>query len=750
MKYIYIEEEAVKYLISNREYQSIEYNNAKILVSFLKHGGNNTLGSLDLIKNKEIGYIFNYIKFEHKRAIIFDLTFFTGFKTKGEDQIITIFQKILRFAIKHWESLPTSSSEKYLENNHAVVFPFPLTGGDSYRVLLNLSPSAKFTETRDLNYIAVSGDGIQMLEDSDINIPFKRIKVECLEVCKEKKNTIATSTSIKSLSVHSTEEIERVITPMLGYEGWLRQLTQNQRKFVEQEINGPERLEGAAGTGKTLSLILRAIYNIKTKIDCSSNFNMIFIAHSIATKKQIENIFLSNYPEISEFYDRHYTKVSIEITTLQEWCANSLGGKIEITEILDIDAQSAKEMQLMYLEEAYDSCIKSDLSTYKLFCSNAFIDYLYNNQKEVILEMLQAEIAISIKGRAEQDIEKYRNLNQLENSIPMEIEGDYNFIFLIYERYQKMLLTAGSFDSDDVILSALSQLNTPLWRRRRNMEGYDAIFIDETHLFNYNELSIFHHLCKEDNYNIIFAVDKTQAIGDRGFTNTNLSEKMHLSLGNNNYKYQTVFRSSPDIVNLAFHILSSGTTLFTTFDNPLDKVSYSFTIEEERKSEKPKYLLKENDDIIIQDAFKSAEEYHSKSNILRNDILIIAATNQLLEGLKKYADMNNKPYEILRQRGDIEIIKSAEKKNRFVLGLIDFVGGLEFDMVIIIGVDKDRVPPVNDKSEGYYFQSYTWHNRMYVAVSRAKYILKLMGDKTRGVSSILKNAIDNKSIDIVE
>lgn len=749
MKYIYIEEEAVKYLISNRDYQSIEYANAKILVSFLQNGENTTVGNLDLIKTKDVGYIFNYVKLNHKRAIIFDLTLFTAFKTKGEDQIITIFQKILRFTIKHWESLPTSTSEKYLENNHAVIFPFPLTGGSSYRVLLNLSPSSKFTDTRALNYIAITGDGVQILEDSNINIPFKRIKQECQDICKERKAQTITPEAVNSLAVYATDEIEKAITPMLGYDNWLRQLTQNQKKFIEKNVHGPERLEGAAGTGKTLSLILRAIYNIKNRLTGDNNFNIIFFAHSIATKRQIENIFLSNFPQISEYYDRHHTKVSIEITTLQEWCAGSLGGRIESTEYLDVDAQTSKEMQLMFLEESFEHCMKNDYDTYRLFCSSEFLDYLSNNEKEVILEMIQTEIAVSIKGRAEQDIEKYRNLSRLEHSIPIKNEGDFNFIFLIYEKYQKMLSTTGSFDSDDVILSALGQLNTPLWRRRRNIEGYDAIFIDETHLFNYNELSIFHYLCKNEIYNIIFAVDKTQAVGDRGITNLNLSEKLHIPQSEENIRYQTVFRSSPDIVNCAFHILSSGTTLFTTFDNPLEKISYSFTIEEERKSEKPKYYLKENDDIIVQDAFKLAEEYNSKSGILRNNILIIATTSHLLNDLKKYAEKNNKPYEILRQRGDIEIIKSAEKKNRFVLGLIDFVGGLEFDVVIIIGVDKDRVPPINDGSEGFYFQSYAWHNRMYVAVSRAKYVLNFIGDKARGLSPILKKAVDNDVIEVV-
>ena len=119
-----------------------------------------------------------------------------------------------------------------------------------------------------------------------------------------------------------------------------------------------------------------------------------------------------------------------------------------------------------------------------------------------------------------------------------------------------------------------------------------------------------------------------------------------------------------------------------------------------------------------------------------------------MDSLKRYAGRYNKPFECLTQRGDIETIKSAEEKNRYVIGLIDYIGGLEFDCVIIAGVDKDRVPPSTIGADGYIFQNYAWHNRMYVAVSRAKYILTMLGDKSRGESLLLRDAIDNGAIDV--
>lgn len=116
---------------------------------------------------------------------------------------------------------------------------------------------------------------------------------------------------------------------------------------------------------------------------------------------------------------------------------------------------------------------------------------------------------------------------------------------------------------------------------------------------------------------------------------------------------------------------------------------------------------------------------------------------ELLNQTEQIAAAANKPYEVIKQRGDIEVVRSAEKKNRYVLGMIDYVGGLEFDAVIILGVNKGRVPTVDEDEhkESLHFQSYAWHSRMYIAITRAKYAIVLMGDKTRGDSALLSSSI---------
>ena len=88
------------------------------------------------------------------------------------------------------------------------------------------------------------------------------------------------------------------------------------------------------------------------------------------------------------------------------------------------------------------------------------------------------------------------------------------------------------------------------------------------------------------------------------------------------------------------------------------------------------------------------------------------------------------------------MVRRARASGRFVVSTPDFVGGLEFDAVVLVGVDKGRVPPKisSDSTDSENFVSYATHQRLYVAITRARYRVALLGVKARGVSDLLANA----------
>ena len=266
---------------------------------------------------------------------------------------------------------------------------------------------------------------------------------------------------------------------------------------------------------------------------------------------------------------------------------------------------------------------------------------------------------------------------------------------MVYQKYQEKLRAAAVFDTDDVVLSALAQLNTPIWRRRRSREGYDAIFVDETHLFNLNELSVLHHLTRSDAvFPIAYAADPSQALEDRGWTDQLFDEALgHAAAGTTTTtKVKAVFRCSPDITNLALSVTGAGATLFANFDNPLRGVTSAFTEDEERQSSPPVYLQFATDEDMIVASFQRAESMSDALTGGRSKIAIVVFNDALFNATRRFASDSNKPVEILARRGDIDVVHRASRAGRFVLSTPDYVGGLEFSGVVLVGVDRGRVP----------------------------------------------------------
>lgn len=755
MDFLFIDYDSAKYIVSSKLFQSIDYDYGTRLFNFLTDESypDFEISGFHFLRTKNGSCILDGND-RLKKAVVFDLSKFQGFKGEKKHQSLMILQKILRFAIRSWENISYVKGEKIINATKAVVFPFGFA--DTYRILIDKSPDEKRAQKRDTKHLFIFNDGHENNYDIE-NISITKFRKALIE-SSEKLSNMPKSTvdSQPSCSLNVTEinvPEHSIISSYIGFENWKYHLTEQQKEFIFKDSDGPERLEGAAGTGKTISLILRCIFQLKEAIQQGKIKHVLFIAHSIATKNHITGVFEANFPDIVNHYDRYQSDISLKITTLQEWCISLLGKNIEETEYLDRDAQDSKELQLLYLLEAITEVNEEDYESYKKFLSDEFIDFFEQTKNHVIAELMQHEIAVVIKGRAQEDLDKYKAIIRPQYGVPANGEGDLNLLFLIFQKYQSKLKDTGQYDSDDIVLSSIGQLNTPIWRRRRDIEGYDLIFIDETHLFNMNELSTFHFLNKQEcKNNILYTIDKSQAIGDKGLSKELLKSSLVIDSDKNEdeSKLNTVFRCSPEIVDLAFSVLASGATLFVNFENPMEMVNTSFTETEERKSIKPSYIEVSSESELILNAFSLAEELVSKLETSKSEILIIATTPNLLSSIEKYSKQQNKPVEIIKNRGDFSVVTRAINTNRFVVGGIDYIGGLEFCGVVIVGVDKGRVPPLSlsGNNEGFHFMNYASHNRLYVAITRAKYALRLLGEKSRGVSDLLEEAIKKELIDV--
>lgn len=673
-----------------------------------------------------------------------------------EDRLLR-FQRVCRYALKTWLGLRFAFSEMVsLKTGLGVVFPYPKSKQNGFRVTLKAGVPDRRTAarhgTKQLYAFAAGYD-----EAAEPTQEQERALKRALEELSAIR--ISLDLQFKSVEIQPTDfgfkplvltDASHQQIRYQEYDTWIKRLTKDQKDFVTSSVKGPQRVEGPAGTGKTLCLILRAYYLCKAAEERREDYHALFVAHGDETRKSTAIALDSLGQPFFHQRTRSHTQQSIQLCTLQEWCANILGQQeIATSQFLDQDALQAKELRRFFIKDIVSHRLNVEKKSLD-YLSQKFRDFFTQENIDYIAELLQHEIGVVIKGRASEKLEAYLALPILEYCIPAKTANDRRFIYSIYKDYQTQLNQSGVFDTDDIILSTLGRLDTPIWRRRRLTEGFDTIFVDETHLFNFNELSVFHHILKEsDQPRIIFSIDRSQAPGERGITTKLVREILTQSSEETGTKTKMVFRCSPSIVKLAEAVTSAGATLFTTFENPLVEATSVITASDEVLATHPVYWRCLNDQTMCAFAVQRAIGMCNEIKCPANQIVLIVIDASLLQMVKSaIAHVGRRSTEMLH-RGDIEAIRRGERDNAFIVSHPDYVGGLEFKGVLIVGADEGRLPPSEGsvREESRHFVEFKAYNRLYVSISRARLAVELFYSAERGHSPLLKHALREEALE---
>jgi superfamily I DNA/RNA helicase len=758
--FICLSYEATKTIIQARTLQSLDFENSSIIVD-LANGTLPDFSKTDLpihhVKKDSGLYILHdddkYLV--ERNSVTLDFKAIT-FNNVDDGMKVTSMQKALRFCIKYWDNLSYSSTEMIpLDSTKGIVFPFPTKNGSSYKVVIELSPfknkankEKKYKGKHLLIYKFGQTSGAKNKEECGVGILKKALdgifSVELFNNIVEARKAVTKSINHGAVNLDKNDLLNTTV--LLGRENPFELLSDRQSSFVNTDFNSPARLHGPAGSGKTICLVLKALKAISER----SKLKVLFIVPSTAVRHTVE-YFLKVTSSSSNLFKNVRTS-QIRVRTIQQVCMELLGNDISGTELLDEDSYEAKQTQLLYIMELVE-VVKNDINKHKQFISTKLFNFFKDEDSLALSELLIHEFGVAIKGRCGNNKEEYVSNNVEHFSLPTCNDNDKYFIFKIFEDYQQKLDNLSQFDPDDIALSAIGRLESPLWKRRRGVEAYDFIVADELHLLNFNELSIIHFLTKSINSApISFAIDATQAIGDIAWKNNSVLEYLNITEFSEIEKttdLTAVFRCSASVTKLASMITSSGTSLFTNFIDPLAQAA---EVQVDLQEFQPEYVLHDESlSSIHQKAIDLANKSQSTLACMKHKIVIIYFDRLLFEDAKTEFELNNKSVSCLLERGDIEVIEQAKNKNDYIIAMADYVGGLEFDAVILVGVDKGRLPREDRSisSASKTFQNYTAHNRMYVAITRATKMIKILGDSRRGVSPLFENAIEQKTITVI-
>ena len=756
MKYILFNQSAISYITRSKEHQSVEFDYGQELIDIIRRKIPTLSSDSLFVKETKNGIIFSGHEYS-KTFLVYDLEQSNLVeKEKNDENLLLVLQKSFRTAIRIWAQQPFTSSER-MHGTKSIVFPFVFT--DRRRIVIERNPQSDRLAKRDVHRpLLVYKYGVEDAPRYEEYPSVKNLETAGEELLSAQAEIIKHFSSCNQPKGNETPQfaLQHEVSKesvndggfrYLNYAMQFSKLTKTQRSVVENNnISSPIRIEGPAGTGKTASMLLRAYRLLEENRRDGKPFKVLFVAHSESTRTETFNSF--SLLDNSDIYLSTSSKQRILFTTLFDYCIDTL--RLERSNIIENDATEAKQTQIMLIADAAERIIEEKYKTYRPLLSNDFNKLIDKavTPRNILISLLQHEFSIQIKGRTDGSYEEYCALQSIPNALPANSKNEKKFVYAIFKEYQDMLYKTQVYDNDDITVAALSHWNAPIWRRERIAAGFDYIFVDEMHLFSVNEQHAFHYLTKypeQRKIPLCFALDYSQAIGDRGDISQDYIETNFGEAERNNYK--TVFRSSPEITDFCAAIAASGALMFeSNYKNPYEVPASGFTTQEESWCTTPQLFMYPDDTSMIASIHEHIELCKKELQCKNSEIAVITFEDSLLykESLAKLSEEWQKEVFLLKDRETIDVRKITAREDPIILSSPYNVNGLEFKCVILVGVDEGRVPKITgteDVSANYI--KYSAFNQLYLTSSRAKFRLILIGNSLHGTSSCLQYALEN-------
>lgn len=522
----------------------------------------------------------------------------------------------------------------------------------------------------------------------------------------------------------------------LNYGDWLDSaspLRDLQRRILLSNAieRHPLRIIGPAGSGKTLLMQLLAIRQALLGLERNRTPRILYIAHNEAMAEKVRlrfQVLVHGMSKGDQILD------CIHVNTLLGYGRKDLG--LETAAVVYPDAEEAKAFQFDRVGDALSAALgKRSLSPedYPIFSLASRGSQLY----EILVRLVASEVSISIKGHGlETDKKRYvqteRPLSRFHGLLSA---AERELVFDAFQIYHREVFEELEvLDTDDVALSLLGRLRTPVWELRRKKLGFDYVFVDETQLFNENERRVLPYLSSggTEHVPIVLALDEAQDIhaqSTAGLATLGIPNVASESL-------DSIYRSTRDIVRLAFFVIQRTTDLFgpdfpdftraedvgTPSNHPLAAPP---TLEQEGGESKNlgRYVLRRVREL-------------RRSNI--RQIAVICHVDAYWDTLVRELSNQDLPLQILTQRG----AKLPVDQPLVVLAKPSIIGGQEVDAVVLVGLEQGLTPPsIPDNDALAAAVEQQAYREIYLALTRARYRVVIVLSAGAAPSAILQEAV---------
>jgi superfamily I DNA/RNA helicase len=424
----------------------------------------------------------------------------------------------------------------------------------------------------------------------------------------------------------------------------------------------------------------------------------------------------------------------LDICTLSDYGRSNLG--LETTRTIDPDAYEAKKFQLEQLVNALRDALEEAnqvATSSKLFSTVIKAPELL----PVLARLIMSEVSTAIKGHGlghdkRRYVQSERRLSRFHGILNQDERA---LVFDVFARYHRAMFEGFEvLDTDDVALSLLGRLRTPIWELKRRQLGYDFVFVDETQLFNENERRVLPLLTNgtKPYVPVILALDEAQDVyaqSTAGLATLGIPDITNESLG-------SIHRSTRSIVRLAFFVIQRSTDLFGPDFPDFTGIAGQMEPDNHPLAAPPRI------ETAGQDATRDLAKFvRRRIRELRSEnvrqIAVICHADQYWEALERELRNTDLPLQILLQRGE----RLPQDRPVVVLTRPPFVGGQEFDAAVLVGLEQGVVPPrVLDNEALSSAVEQQSLREMYLAITRARYRLVVVVNADATPNAVLQEA----------
>jgi len=473
-----------------------------------------------------------------------------------------------------------------------------------------------------------------------------------------------------------SEEFKRALEGSM--EDWMIFLAPHQRRLVRRNYNGPARIKGVAGSGKTVVAIHRA--RLLAKIALKQQQKVLFLTYGSRLPSVVKHLLKclagDRAPELE----------AVECITIHQWCYRFLAKHGQKP---NIDRQA--------LDDALKQAITQTQCRYPKLQIWSRLPSFFSD-----------EICYAIKGHAIKSLDEYLALDRGGRGTPLN-ETQRRAIFEVYEAYQTYLDDRGLCDFDDYILNALHLIELG-----HGPDQYMAAVVDEIQDLSETVMRLIRSIIPSGPNDLFLVGDGLQRIYPGGYVLSHLD----INIVGRSMLLRKNYRNTQEILRAAHAMMMGG-----TFDDMDDT---------ESEVPEPEFSVRRGQIPVLRCFDSPAEELHW----IRDKVLQLTSEQGyavqdvalLYRWRKPYQDLI---YQHLAPRFEVVEIE-RDVATYFGSGIkhttFHSAKGLEFKVVFVIGVTDGHLVPRDDWTlEDEELENYLARERrlLYVAMTRARDLLYL-------------------------